>query len=85
VLLPTKHLDLNTCVFSTAVRVLSLLRGETAVKYDSLCTTLQEELGAIANVQFPLALSLLYLMGLAEYDEQADAVMRIQPTSRSGE
>jgi len=38
---------------------------------------IQDELGASAKFQFPLAVSLLYLLGVVEYDEKADVLFRV--------
>lgn len=76
---PTRHLDLNTCVLSVATRVADRLRSDGAVKYDLLLDSIQDEFGASAKFQMPLAVSVLYLLGTVEYDDKTDVLFPVPP------
>jgi hypothetical protein len=72
------HLDLNTCVLAVAAELLSMLRVDGVVRYPEICEEIEKRYGAQGKVQLPLALSLLYLLGLAEYEDGADAISLMQ-------
>ncbi|KKM72178.1 hypothetical protein LCGC14_1423120 [marine sediment metagenome] len=80
---PTRHLDLNTCVLNVATKVADRLRREGPAKYALLLDAIQDELGSSAKIQFPLSVSLLYLLGVVEYDEKADVLFRVTPAQGS--
>lgn len=80
---PTRHLDLNTCVLNVATKVAKSLRDNGSTKYEPLLDAMQSELGESAKFQFPLAVSLLYLLGTVEYDEKADVLFRVELGQRS--
>ncbi len=80
---PTRHLDLNTCVLNVATKIAGYLRSNGPAKYGLLLDAIQDELGPSARFQFPLSVSLLYLLGTVEYDEESDVLFAVDPTQGS--
>ena len=82
-LTPTRHLDLNTCVLNVSAMILRQLGDHGPTGYNFLVMNLQDELGKEVRFQVGPALSLLYLMGLVEYDDGSDTLFR-NPPARTG-
>jgi len=73
---PSKHTDLNTCILNVGSLILDQLVRYGPTKYDDVVINLKEELGDNARFQVGTSLSLLYLLGLIEYDQNSDTIFR---------
>ena len=71
---PSKHTDLNMCILNVGSLILEQLAKYGPTKYDDMVMNLKEELGDNARFQVGPSLSLLYLLGLIEYDQNADTI-----------
>jgi hypothetical protein len=73
---PSKHTDLNTCILNVGSLILDQLSRYGPTKYDDMVINLKEELGDNARFQVGTSLSLLYLLGLIDYDQNSDTIFR---------
>ena len=71
---PTKYLDPDTSIIAVSTEVLEALRKQPALKYDELQGVVQSSLPDGARFNFPLALDLLYLLGLVDYFDDSDSI-----------
>jgi hypothetical protein len=82
---PTKHMDLNTCVISVVASILSELQQTKAIPLDELDESIQTRINDTARLNFIPALSLLFLLGRIDYDEEADAIVYQTVTTGGGQ
>lgn len=74
-ILPTKHLDLETSVVRVAAAVLQAVAQDLVVPYSELDQFVRSTVGESARLNLAPALGLLYLVGRLDYDADADAVI----------
>jgi hypothetical protein len=72
-LLPSKHAHPDRTVVAVAVLVLNALRKRRILSYDDLKALVDKKAGPTSEVLFAPALSLLFLLGLLEYQATVDA------------
>jgi len=70
---PTKHSHPDRTVIAVATVVLRALRKRRVISYDDLKSLVRKKSGSDAEVLFTPALSLLYLLGLLDYQVTVDA------------
>ena len=72
---PTKYMKLDTCVLRVSAVLLAGIREFLAIPITEIEASVEAQLGedGLANVH--QALSLLFLLGLIEYDEGSDAIV----------
>jgi hypothetical protein len=70
---PTKHSHPDRTVIAVATVVLRALRSRRVISYDDLKSLVWKKSGPDADVLFAPALSLLYLLGLLDYQATVDA------------
>jgi hypothetical protein len=73
---PTKYLDLDTCVLRVAAVVLEEICGSSAMPIGEVTSRVCSRLGDTARLNLMPALGLLYLLGVLDYHDEADAVCR---------
>lgn len=81
-ILPSKHLNLNTCVLRAASILLLKLQATRVCSYANLRACL-DVFGENADIAFGHSLHLLFLLGRIEYRPQTDSIEYIQPESVS--
>ena len=77
-ILPAKHLDLNSCVLRTASILLSKLQSSRVCTYADLRASLAM-IGDDVEVSFVHAVHLLFLLGRVDYHPQTDSLEYMQP------
>jgi hypothetical protein len=70
---PTKHSHPDRTVIAVAIVVLRALRSRRVISYDDLKSLVWKKSGSDAEVLFAPALSVLYLLGLLDYQATVDA------------
>jgi hypothetical protein len=70
---PTKHAHPDRTVLAVATVALAALRKRRVIDYDELKALVQRKSGDDAEVLFAPALSLLFLLGLLDYQATVDA------------
>lgn len=81
-IIPSKHLNLNTCVLRAVSILLSKLQATRVCTYDDLRACL-DVFGEDADIAFGHSVHLLFLLGRVEYRPQTDSIEYIQPESIS--
>lgn len=76
-IVPAKHLDLNTCVLRAASRLLVRLRQDRVCRFVELQSCLAD-LGEDAEIVFFPTINFLYLLGRVEYHPQTDSFEYLQ-------
>lgn len=74
-LIPTKHMDVETCTLACAASIIEILGTQGPHKFDSLLTKVKKAVGDGGRFRFGLGLNLLFLMGLIEYFEDSDTFL----------
>ena len=82
-ILPTKYLDLPTCVLGVSAEVLVALRQNRLMQYDELLGQVQAKLPSGARFNFPMSLDLLYLLGQIEYHEETDSIGLVEAAQKA--
>ena len=72
---PTKYIDLDASVLNVTAVVLSELQRIRAIPLGELNEVVTSRIGSSAKYNFAAALSLLYMTGKVEYDENGDAIV----------
>ncbi|MCP4545409.1 MAG: hypothetical protein GY835_02945 [bacterium] len=81
-ILPTKHLDLDTCVLHCAAMIVAILRDESPIEYDVVLRRLQMRVNERTRFQFPYALDFLYLLEAIDYDLDTDSLLLTARTEK---
>ncbi|MBV9868747.1 MAG: hypothetical protein JO316_25600 [Abitibacteriaceae bacterium] len=74
---PTKYLDLDTCVINVAAAIIAELQRTPAIPLDELNEVIAVQISEDAKINFFPALSLLYITGKLDYDDNADAIISL--------
>lgn len=77
-ILPAKHLNLNTCVLRAAGRLLARLQEDRVCRFADLRSCLAD-LGQDADVVFLPTVHFLYLVGRVDYHPQTDSFEYLKP------
>ena len=78
-IVPTKYLDLQASIVNVSAYVMGCLVARGPIKYDFLLSLVENEVCPRARFQLPYALGLCYLVGVADYDSEADIVYSTSP------
>lgn len=73
-----KHADPNKSVLAVSARILKILRKKRAESFIVLSEKLERE-NSGAKLLLPLALNLLFLLGLVEYRPKTDSIEYVGP------
>jgi hypothetical protein len=68
-------MDLDSCVLNVSAAILAELHGLRAVSLGELHEFIAARVGDDAKHNFAAALSLLYAVGVIDYDVEADAIV----------
>jgi hypothetical protein len=79
---PEKYMQLEQCTLNVAATVLGEIRQVLVAPPSQLEGLVASKLGDSALANFQNAVNILYLLGLVEYDEQADAFLFLEGPSR---
>lgn len=74
-LIPTKHMDLETCTLACAAAVIEILGTQGPQQFDSLLNKVKQKVGEGGRFRFGLGLNFLFLLGLIEYIEGNDTFL----------
>ena len=75
-IIPDKHMDLDTSVLRISAYILSLLKIGQEISYDILLEKTIKTLGNNTRENYPYALNFLFLMGTIEYNNLTDSLFR---------
>lgn len=75
-IVPDKHMNLDTSVLRISAYILSLLKIGQEISYDTLLEKTINNLGDDTKENYPYALNFLFLMDKIEYDNQKDSFHR---------
>lgn len=75
-IIPDKHMDLDSSVLRIAAYILSLLKIGQEISYDTLLEKTIRTLGNNTKENYPYALNFLFLMDKIEYNNQKDSFFR---------
>ncbi|MCB2178939.1 hypothetical protein KQH61_03365 [bacterium] len=78
---PTKHMDLKTSVINISSEIISMLLKTSAVKLEEVENIVVNKYGQDAKFNITKALSFLYLLGIIDYEIQADAIYTLEDHS----
>jgi len=70
---PSKHSHPDRTVIAVATVLLRALRKRRVISYDDLMALVSKKSGPDADVLFAPAVSILYLLGLLDYQATVDA------------
>lgn len=74
-IIPHKYLDLRTSVLNIASLCISRLKKTGSADFEALNNDVRSVLGESARFNLVRALSLLFLLGLIEYDSESNMVL----------
>lgn len=75
---PEKYMKLEQCTLSVAAALLREIRSVPALPLGQLEDLVSARQGHAALANLQNALSLLYLIGMIDYDETADAILYLE-------
>lgn len=81
---PTKYMQVQTCSLRVAAIILANTRRLSAVPLAEIEDYVAHALGEPARVNVHPAINLLYLLGVIEYDSDADALVYLSVDERPG-
>ena len=75
---PEKHMSLKYCLLNVSAEILSQLRGLLSLPIDELEVMVSEKLGTESEANFVRALTLLYAIGILDFDIESDMIYLVQ-------
>lgn len=73
----SRHMDLETAPIRLAAVVLEEIGDASALRLDDLRSAVSQRVRGNAKTNLSVALQLLFLMGMVDYDPSTDAILRL--------